>query len=271
MLGARTINATFAPSNGDFVASTSSGAGNAQTLVFAQSDLAVTKSNAVQTFNNGELIVYSVSVRNLGPDAAANIRVIDNVPSGLSNVVWSCDASGGVSCPQSGGSGNLDVVIGSFPVGGLLSYTFYGNVIGAPSQISNTAFVELPADTTIEDTNLGNNSATDTDRTETLFRDGFESPAIAAPSGNYLLPALALRSALDEVARSVLELDDSRGVALRVYGRVFDGRLQFALAQRDASGFMRLGAWTAPLVEPSLKWTARAVGDGWVVDSARLD
>ena len=114
-LGARTVSAAFAPSDGNFLASSSSGAGNAQTLVFALSDIAVSKSNGIGTYAPGDLIVYTVTVRNLGADAAAQIRVRDNVPAGLTDVVWSCDASGGVACPQAGGSGNLDATIASFP------------------------------------------------------------------------------------------------------------------------------------------------------------
>jgi len=75
---------------------------NAQTLVFAVSDLAVTKSNGIGTYRPGDLLVYTVTVRNLGADAAAQIRVRDSVPAGLANVVWSCDASGGLVCPQTG-------------------------------------------------------------------------------------------------------------------------------------------------------------------------
>ena len=104
-LGSRTVSAAFAPSNSSYAASSSSGAGNAQTLVYAQSDLAVTKSDAISVYANGDLIVYTVTVRNNGPDTAANIRVLDSVPAGLSNVSWSCDASGGAVCAPTGGSG----------------------------------------------------------------------------------------------------------------------------------------------------------------------
>jgi uncharacterized repeat protein (TIGR01451 family) len=157
-LGPRTVSAAFAPSDGNFGASSSSGAGNAQTLVYALSDIAVSKTDVVGTYVPGDLLVYTVTVRNLGPDAAANIRVRDDIPAGLTDVVWTCDASGGVSCNQASGSGNLDVTIASFPVGGLLNYTFFGNVLGTPEQIVNTALVELPIDTTIEDPVPGNNS-----------------------------------------------------------------------------------------------------------------
>jgi CSLREA domain-containing protein/uncharacterized repeat protein (TIGR01451 family) len=269
-LGARTVSAAFVPSDGNFLASSSGGAGNAQTLVFALSDIAVTKSNAVGTYVPGELLVYTVTVRNLGPDAAANIRILDQIPVGLVDVVWSCDASGGVACPQDGGTGNLDALIGAFPVGGLLNYSFFGNVDGSPLQIANTALVELPADTTIEDPVPGNNSATDTDLLEFLFRNGFEDPIVNAPSGAYRLPSLTLRAALDETARVVYRLDDANGEALRVYARMLDGEVQYALAGRSGNGTLRLAAWRSFEGEPTLAWTARAVADGWVLEGVDL-
>jgi len=151
-----------------------------------------------------------------------------------------------------------------------LNYTFYGNVQGSPPQLINTAQVELPADTTIEDPTMGNNSATDIDLLDALFANGFENPAVSATAGSYRLPSLALRAALDEVARSVYQLDDAQGEALRVYARVWDGQVQFALARRAASGELRLAEWRAYSGEPLLSWNARSVSNGWVLDSADL-
>ena len=269
-LGSRTITAAFAPSNGNFVASNSSGAGNALTLVFASSDIAVTKSNAVATYRPGELLVYTVTVRNLGPDAAALIRVRDQVPAGVVNVNWTCFASGGVACPVAGGSGNLDVTLGAFPVGGLLNFSFFGNVSGSPAQIVNIALAELPADTTIEDANPGNNSAIDSDLLELLLTNGFEDAAVSAPAGAYRLPSLALRSTLDEVARVVYVLDDANGEGLRVYARTFNGEVQYALAGRAEGGALRLAPWRSYQGEPTLIWTARSVVGAWVLEGVEL-
>jgi uncharacterized repeat protein (TIGR01451 family) len=269
-LGARTVSAAFAPSDGNFLGSTSSGPQNAQTLVFALSDIAVTKSDGVGTFRPGDLVVYTVTVRNLGADAAANIRVRDQVPAGLVNVDWSCDASGGVACPATGGSGNLDLTVSAFPVGGLLNFTFFGNVSGSPAQIVNTALVELPADTTIEDPLPGNNSATDTNLLELLFKNGFEAVAVNAPNGSFRLPSASLRGSIDEVAVVVYALDDVNGEALRVYARVIGNEVQYALAMRNAQGQLRLGTWSGYDGDPLLTWNARPVADGWVLDSAGL-
>jgi uncharacterized repeat protein (TIGR01451 family) len=268
-LGSRTVSASYA-GDGNFVAANSSGPGNAQTLVDARSDLAVTKSDAVGTYAPGDLLVYTVTVRNLGPDAAANIRVGDSVPAGLTGVVWSCDASGGVVCPQANGSGMVDLTINAFPVGGLLNFTFFGNVDGSPAQIANTAMIALPADTTIQDPDSGNNSATDINLLDRLFQNGFEDAAVNAPAGGFRLPGLALRTALDQVAVNVYALNDAQGEALRVYARVIGGAVQYALATRDAQGRLRLAAWRSLDGDPTLSWTARQSIDGWVLQGAEL-
>ena len=268
-LGSRTVTASYS-GDSNFSGSSASGPGNAQTLVFALTDLAVTKSDGVGYYRPGDLLVYTVQLRNLGPDAAANFVVRDTIPAGLVNVVWSCDASGGAICPQSGGSGSLDQTIASMVAGGLLNFTFYGNVGGSPAQLVNTAQVVLPGDTTLDDPAPGNNSASDTNLLDFSFRDGFEDPAVSASTGSYRLPASAQPGAVDEVARAIHALRDSAGEALRVYARVFAGQPQYALATRDASGALRLAEWRTLSGEPVLAWTARSTASGWVLEVADL-
>ena len=268
-LGARTVSASYA-GNADYNGSSSSGAGDAQTLVYALADIEVSKTDGISTYAPGELIVYTVQLHNLGPDDAFNLRLRDMLPAELTNALWSCDSSGGTLCPQEDGSGDLDELVASFPVGALLNYSVYANVQGSPPELVNTALVELPADTTIEDPTSGNNSATDIDLLDPLFEDGFEDPAINGPNGSYQIPSLALRSVLDDIARAVFVLDDAEGEALRVYARIWAGQVQYALAQRDPSGALRLAAWRSYSDEPVLSWTAHDVDGGWVMDSTEL-
>ncbi|MFO1495898.1 MAG: Calx-beta domain-containing protein [Lysobacterales bacterium] len=267
-LGSRTVSASYA-GDGNFAASSSSGAGHTQTLVYAISDIAITKTDAISIYQPDELLVYTVTVRNLGPDAAAQIRVRDDIPAGLLNTVWSCDASGGAVCPVPGGVGSLDTLIPTLPVGGLLNFTFYGNA-GSGQEVLNTALIELPADTTIEDPASANNSASDLNKNEYIFRYGFEDPQVNAANGSFRLPGSALRSLLGEVAIVVYRLDDARGEALRIYARQFDGRMQYALAVRNAQGQLRLGAWQNLDGDPQLSWSAASDVGGWVLSGASL-
>jgi uncharacterized repeat protein (TIGR01451 family) len=271
LLGPRTISASFTSSDGNHLASSSSGGGDAQTLVYALSDLVVSKTDTVDSYAEGDLLVYTITLRNLGPDPAENLRLRDQVPAGLVDVQWSCDSSGGASCPASSGSGDIDAQVPSYPVGALLNYSFYGNVAGQPEQILNTATVELPADETIEDANPANNSASDLNLRNLLFGDGFEAATVNAASGSFALPSAALHAVLDETARVVYLLDDAEGQAARVYARVFDGQLQYALAQRASGGLLRLGPWVSYADEPQLRWSASEQARGWVVQSVSLE
>jgi len=266
-LGSRTVTAVYAPGNGDYAGSTAT---PVQTLVFASADLSVTKTNAVNTYRPGDLLVYTVVVRNTGPDPAPQVRVRDVAPAGLTNVAWTCEASGGAVCPDAGGTGTLDHVVETLPSTGVLTYAYFGNVIGRPLSIVNVAEVTLPADTTIEDPNLENNSASDTDLLDDLFADGFEAPGINSESGGVRLPGASLRSTSDEIARVTVRLSDLRGEALRVYARVVGGELQVALAVRGADGALRLGAWQRSSGEPELVWTATSMAGGFVLSGAEL-
>lgn len=267
-LGARTVTASFAPSNGDFLAASAT---PLSTLVFALGDLSVSKSNGVGSYRPGDLLVYSVILSNLGPDATPQVRIRDVAPAGLTNVGWTCVASNGAICPASGGTGTLDQLLSVLPSGGVLTYAYFGNVDGRPLEIVNTAEVLLPADTTIEDPNLENNTATDRDVLDDLLRDGFEAPGINGESGSFRLPAASLRGTLGGDARVVYSLRDASGEALRVYARVIDGELQYALAARGVGELLRLGDWRALEGDPTLRWTATETAGGWRLRNVTLD
>ncbi len=58
---------------------------------------------------------------------------------------------------------------------------------------------------------------------------------------------------------------------MRVYARVLDSQVQYALAQRNSAGALRLGVWRSFSVEPTLRWVAHQQDRGWVVGSAEMD
>lgn len=267
--GPVTVTASYSGDSGH-APSTSSGAGNQSVVVYALADVSVSKSNGQSTYLPGELLVYTVIVGNAGPNPAHALRIRDLPPVGLSNISWSCIAAGGAGCPVPNGTGLMDLNITQLPVGGTLTYTYSGTVTGSPAQITNTATLLLPTDTSLEDTNLANNSASDTDRLETFFRNGFEDPIINAASGQKLLPVVELARVLGDEAGVVLSLTDAQGEALRVYARLHSSHLQYAMARRDDQGLLQLGAWQVWRGESALDWTARAHGSGWVLESAQL-
>lgn len=268
--GVRSVSAAFVSGNGNYTGSTA--ATPVGTVVFAQSDLAVTKSNGVSSYVAGDLLVYTITLRNNGPDPVTQPRFTDVVPAVLLNSRWTCAASGGGICPQAGGVGNIDASVVTLPSGAVLTYTLSANVPRpGPASISNTAQVALPSDGTIVDPTLSNQSATDTDTLTTAFAHSFESPAINASTGTLLIPGLQNRGNIDFVAKVLISLDDGRGEALRVYARDFDGGLEYAIAIRDRNGVWTLGTWQAHSGNPNLRWTAERDGDAWYLSQARFD
>lgn len=98
------------------------------------SDLRVTKSDSSNVYTPGAPVSYVITVFNDGPDAVAGVTVVDNMPAGFVNVTWDCVASGGASCPNASGSGNINELLGNLPNGGELEYTVNGNYSVDPSQ-----------------------------------------------------------------------------------------------------------------------------------------
>ena len=266
-LGPKTISASFAPSNGNFAASST--AANVNTLVFARTDLRVTKTNGVGSYSPNEFLVYTITVRNAGVDAAPRVRLIDAVPASLLNVAWTCTGSGLV-CPAAGGVGSMSELYPMLPVNGQLTYTLSGTVNGSIANIANTALLQLPQDGTVVANTPNNLSATDTDFLDFLFSNGFENQSINAMNGSFNVPSAALRSMLDETAVQVFSLSDSNGEALRIYARELFGAQEFALATRDSAGSWTLGAWQRFAAEPRLSWTATRSGERYLLASAVL-
>ena len=81
-LGPRTITAAFAPSDGNFSGIEFQRRGQCADAGVRALRHRRDQDRWVGTYVPGDLLVYTVTVRNLGPDAAANIRVRDQVPAG---------------------------------------------------------------------------------------------------------------------------------------------------------------------------------------------
>ena len=137
-------------------------------------DLAITKvdnkGGSSITASTGALVlgtsfVYTIVVSNNGPSNDVGSTISDPLSSvvGLTSDSWSAVVAGGASITAGGtsGSGNISNTA-NVPVGGTITYTVTANVSAAATgTLSNTATVTPPSSET--DTNLNNNSATDTD------------------------------------------------------------------------------------------------------------
>lgn len=126
-----------------------------------RTDLEITKTSAPATLVPGTAVTYTITVRNNGPAAANGATVVDTFPAAVTNVTWTCSATGGAACGAASGSGNLNQTLGNLPSGASVTITAVGTIQSAATgNLVNTATVTAPAINT--DTDTGNNSATDT-------------------------------------------------------------------------------------------------------------
>lgn len=131
------------------------------TILAAQADISVTKTDGVANVIAGRPVAYTIVVGNAGPSAATGTTVTDTMPAALTNVSWNCVASAGSACGLPNGAGNIGTTV-NLAVGGTATFTVNGTVAaGASGSLANTATVAAPAGVT--DPVAGNNSATDTD------------------------------------------------------------------------------------------------------------
>ncbi len=160
--------------------SNADGANCANAAIAFDADLTVTKTNTPaqgandlpsDTYVPGAARTYTIVVRNgSGSFGAQNITVSDPVPAGINagTVSWTCAAtSGGAACGAASGSGALNDTGLDLPPGAVATYTVTMTVpSGFTGPLVNTVTVTPP--NTINDTDLANNTATDTDQPAAL-------------------------------------------------------------------------------------------------------
>ncbi len=122
-------------------------------------DLWITKTDGVDSVNQGTTVTYTIVVANAGPLTATGATVTDAVPAALTGATWTCTASAGSSCAAPSGSGSIGSTVTLLP-GGSATYTLTGTAATLGS-LANTATVAAPAGMT--DPNTANNSASDGD------------------------------------------------------------------------------------------------------------
>lgn len=160
--------------------SNADGANCASAAIAFNADLSVTKTNTPgqgasdqpsDTYVPGAARTYTIVVRNGSSSfGAQNITVNDPVPAGINagTVSWTCAAtSGGAVCGAASGTGALNDTGLDLPPGAVATYAVTMTVpIGFTGPLVNT--VTLTPPNTINDTNPGNNTATDTDQPAAL-------------------------------------------------------------------------------------------------------
>jgi uncharacterized repeat protein (TIGR01451 family) len=129
-------------------------AGCGGTRTAAGNDVEVSGSAPTATLAPGQTVVFTMTVRNLGNNAASDIRLVDQLGSFLVLTDVACTAAGGAVCPATG----TVMTVPTLPAGSQLTFTVSAtiNVIQSGT-ISNTMTA-----TAAEDIGRTNNSATAT-------------------------------------------------------------------------------------------------------------
>ncbi len=119
------------------------------TIPVGMPEVAVSKvANVSQTQPNGT-VVYTITVANVGTVDVTSLTISDPIPAGVASFSWTCAGSGGGVCANDSGTGAINELIASFPVGGVLTYTVTAQLTAnPPSQILNIVSV-TPGETVI--------------------------------------------------------------------------------------------------------------------------
>jgi uncharacterized repeat protein (TIGR01451 family) len=129
-------------------------------FVGPEADLSVTKADGQASAVPGQSVTYTIVASNLGPSAVTAATVSDTPPASLTNVTWTCVASGGSSCPASG-SGAISASV-NLLVNGSATFSLTATIVpGATGTLSNSASISAPAGV-LDPAGL-NNAATDVD------------------------------------------------------------------------------------------------------------
>lgn len=125
-------------------------------LVSVPTDVAITKDGPAEALA-GEQITYTLVASNPSTVTAPGTRVQDDVSATLTDVTWTCAASGGAACGTASGTGSIDTTA-DLPAGGEATYTVTGTLpTDFEGELDNTATVTAAPDR--NDTDLDNNTA----------------------------------------------------------------------------------------------------------------
>ncbi len=128
-------------------------------VVDDDADLAVTMTGGSGDNIPGQGISYTITASNPGNHNVDHVRLVDVLPDGLSDVSWTCGATGGAACSTASGAGSIDTFL-DLPAGG--SATLELSAVIDPSArgtLNNSAALDLPEGLPA-DPDRSNNSAT---------------------------------------------------------------------------------------------------------------
>ena len=123
-------------------------------------DVSVAKSNGVVSQSPGATSSYIITVANAGPSAAAGVAIVDPLPTGVSNVSWTCSAGAGSACAAASGTGAINTTV-DLAATGTVTFTVSLQAGASAGTLTNTVTATVPPG--INDPDPSNNVASDTD------------------------------------------------------------------------------------------------------------
>ena len=127
------------------------------TLLSYVADLAISKTDGVESAPVGSVGSYSIVIANAGPSDAFFASVRDEFPPGFNPEAWTCSATAGSFC-QPSGFGDIEANI-LITVGGVVTFVSTGTYSEDVGTVSNTALVTTESN--VSDPNPLNNAAVD--------------------------------------------------------------------------------------------------------------
>ena len=124
-------------------------------------DLQITKTDNLTSAVAGTDVTYNIVVTNAGPDSVTGAVVADTLPTSLTGATFTATGTGGAANFDANGSGSIDDTV-DLPSGSTITYVVTGTISAAATgSLVNTATVTAPSG--VDDSDLTNNSVTDTD------------------------------------------------------------------------------------------------------------
>jgi uncharacterized repeat protein (TIGR01451 family) len=124
-------------------------------------DLQITKTDNLTSAVAGSSITYDIVVTNNGPDAVTGAVVADTLPAELTGATFTATGTTGAANFDASGSGSINDTV-DLASGSSITYVVTATVgAAATGSLANTATVTAPSGVT--DSDLTNNSVTDTD------------------------------------------------------------------------------------------------------------
>lgn len=140
---------------------------NSSTTVNPEVDLQITKTDNIDPVSRGGQLAYTLTVVNNGPSAATNVEVVDTLPS---DVTFVSAAGGTVTAGTVGTSDPVTISLGTMAAAESRTVTITVNVSpSAAATINNSVLVRSTESTAGFDSNIANNTDTETTDTESVI------------------------------------------------------------------------------------------------------